>query len=346
MEHEIERYTGCLLGLAAGDAAGFAGSVKMPLLNGFTPTTSHTQLAAYSCNGLLLGLTRGQLSGTMAPPVRYIAQALGEWALEQTFQPSPKSCWLSRTEGFGYRRCQEPEILDMLPMQTGTLEEPVGSLDGPGALMSAAAVGLFFDPERLSRREIQRLGAEAAALTHGDAGAQLAGAALSHILSRLVWGERLDIAALSKEAGAMARRRFRRSHAQAVQLSRCLYDARHLARTPGITRREALARLVCRTAPQVLAGAVYCCLISGSFETALEAAVDHDGDRTAVAAITGALYGAMTGDGSIDPQRLALLECESALRELARDMFQGCPMMQGSNVFDMEWDEKYGGSIL
>jgi hypothetical protein len=29
------------------------------------------------------------------------------------------------------------------------------------------------------------------------------------------------------------------------------------------------------------------------------------------------------------------------LRELGEDLFRGCPMMMGSRVFDIEWDEKY-----
>ncbi len=344
MEPCLERYTGCLLGLAVGDAAGFAGSVRMPLLNGFTPTTSHTQMAAYGCNGLLLGLTRGQLSGTMAPPVSYIAGALEEWAALQTWRfdaGGTKKCWLSRVERLGYRRCVEPRVLDVLISGTGTMEEPAGTLKGPEGLMTAAAVGLFFRPERLPRREFLRLGAEAAALTHGDPETFLAGAALAQILSRLVWGESAELRKHSREAGAMVRRCFGRDYPQAALLSRTLKEARCLADSPELPAREAMARLECRTATQVLAGAVYCCLRADSFDAALEAAVAHDGNRGAVAALTGAIYGALAGERSIPAERLELLEAGDLLRELAEDMFRGCPMAKGDRIFDIEWDEKY-----
>ena len=92
-------YRGALLGLAVGDAMGYTvdsrswqeiqedygpnGLLGYDLVNGFAETTSYTQLAAFTCDGLLLGLTRGQLQGKMAPFVRYIALASREWAAGQ-----------------------------------------------------------------------------------------------------------------------------------------------------------------------------------------------------------------------------------------------------------------------
>ena len=82
MERRLSAYTGCLLGLAVGDGLGHGPE----RLNGYLPVSSHTQQAAYACNGLLVGLTQGQLTGAMAPPVRYIARALQEWARQQLWQ--------------------------------------------------------------------------------------------------------------------------------------------------------------------------------------------------------------------------------------------------------------------
>ena len=76
-------YRGCLLGLAVGDAMGYSvdtktwpqiqedygpnGLLGYDLVNGYADVTSHTQLAAFTCNGLLVGMTRGQIQGKMAP---------------------------------------------------------------------------------------------------------------------------------------------------------------------------------------------------------------------------------------------------------------------------------------
>ena len=111
MERRLSAYTGCLLGLAVGDGLGHGPE----RINGFLSVSGYTQQAAYACNGLLVGLTRGQLSGTMAPPVRYVAGALQEWARHQLWRQSAQiSCWISRSPRMDYRRCPENGMLDIL----------------------------------------------------------------------------------------------------------------------------------------------------------------------------------------------------------------------------------------
>ena len=76
-------YRGCFLGMAVGDAMGYTvddrsleqirqdygpeGLLGYDLVNGYADVSSYTQLAAFAGNGLLLGLTRGQMQGIMAP---------------------------------------------------------------------------------------------------------------------------------------------------------------------------------------------------------------------------------------------------------------------------------------
>lgn len=338
MERRLSSYTGCLLGLAVGDGLGHGPE----LLNGYLPTSGYTQLAAYACNGLLLGVTQGQLSGAMAPPVRYIAMALREWAAGQLWRQEtvPARCWISRSPRLDYRRCPEPRMLDVLTAgELGTMEDHASSLTGPGALMGAVSVGLFFDPERLPRREIQRLGAEAAALTHGDPAAFLSGAALAHIISRIVWDCQTDVEALIRETGAMLKKRFGREYRQAAEIAAKLQMVRTLAKSEKFTREEALGQLGRDTAAQVLAGALYCCLTgTGEPERILSEAARWS---PAGAAIVGAVLGAVHGEERLPKLWREELEENSILRELAEDMYRGCPMMKGSRVFDVEWDAKY-----
>ena len=83
MISKADAYRGCLLGLAIGDAMGYPvdtktwpqiqedygpyGLMGYDLRIGYAEISSHTQIAAFSCNGMLLGLTRGQVYGKMAP---------------------------------------------------------------------------------------------------------------------------------------------------------------------------------------------------------------------------------------------------------------------------------------
>ena len=114
MQAKLSFYRGCLLGLAAGDAMGYAvddstlaqiqedygpdGILGYDMVNGYADPSSHTQLAAYACNGLLLGLTRGQTQGMMAPFVRYIALSEREWARTQRYSGNAERifCWITR----------------------------------------------------------------------------------------------------------------------------------------------------------------------------------------------------------------------------------------------------------
>lgn len=338
MERRLTSYIGCLLGLAAGDGLGHGPE----RINGYLPTSCYTQLAAYGCCGFMVGVTRGQLRGIMAPPVRYAAMALREWAALQRWQTAGTGplCWISRSPRLDYRRCSEPGVLDVLTAgELGTMEDHSSALSGPGALMAAVSVGLLFDPGRLPRREIQRLGAETAALTHGDPSAFLSAAAMAHIISRIVWDGQTDLEKLSRETGAMLRKRFGREYHQAAQVSAGLRMARTLAGSDRYARQEALEQLGCRTAAQILAGALYWCMTLGSEpEAAISGAAAW---CPAGAAVVGAILGAARGEEALPQPWREELECGTLLRELAEDMFRGCPMMKDSRVFDIEWEAKY-----
>lgn len=340
MERRLSSYTGCLLGLAAGDGLGHGPD----RLNGFLPVSSHTQQAAYACNGLLVGLTRGQLTGIMAPPVRYIGLALTEWAKRQLWRQERQGiCWISRSPRMDYRRCAEPELLDLLAAgELGTMEDHALTLSGTGALMTAPAAALFYDPARLRRKEIHRLAAESAALTHGDPAAFLSGAAFAHILSRILFDGEADLERLTREAGAVLLSRFGREYHAVRQVRELLKKTRYLAKTAD--RLDALSRLGGEQAHRILASALYLCLtgtddLQGTVRTAAEVS-------PGCGAVAGAILGALRGEEAIPERWLEELECADVLRELASDLFGGCPMMRGSQIFDIEWDEKYNTADL
>lgn len=79
MVRRQDRFHGCILGAAAGDALGYCVDDKTltqiqdscgpegirgyDALNGYAAISSHTQLAMFTANGLLFGATRGRLGG-------------------------------------------------------------------------------------------------------------------------------------------------------------------------------------------------------------------------------------------------------------------------------------------
>ena len=358
-------YRGALLGLACGDAMGFTvdsrtwaeiqedygpnGLLGYDLVNGYAEITSYTQLAAFGCNGLLFGLTRGQMTGKMAPLVNYIALAEKEWAASQQAwgRPDRNWCWLLTEPSMCHRHYMDGRMLEALSRDhrrypLGSPDQPRNNYGGPGALTAALAVALFTDPDRMSQEEADLLGAEAVALTHGSPQAFVAGAALTHLMSRVLRSPNASFRILVKETMDMVRRTYGHRYSGAYELCELMQNAAVYAGDPSIPSWEIMEKLRCETASQVLAGAIYAVLVSGGdFDTAMIAAVNHSGRSAAVGAVAGAILGARLGEESLPEFYIECIEPGDVLRELADDLYHGCPMEQGNRLFDLDWDRKY-----
>ena len=354
-------YRGCLLGLAVGDAMGQPidrktwqeiqedygpnGLLGYDLVNGYADVTSYTQLAAFTANGLLFGLTRGQMTGKMAPFIKYIALSSCEWAASQRAwgRPGNSYCWLTRKEAITRRLCMDTRMVETLNRRNlGTLETPRTTDNGPHSLTAAIAVGLFAHPDRMEQEEIDRLGAEAVALTHGSPTAFLSGAALAHIVSVMLWNPRMPLKKAALEAAEAVKEQFGHQYSQAFDLATLLRHAVTFAENPGVRSSEIMERLGCDNAAKVLAGALYAALVcQGDFDRAMVVSVNHSGRSAAVGAITGALLGLRMTEDTLPEFYLESLEPVDVLLELADDLHTGCPMEQGNKLFDLEWDYKY-----
>ncbi len=351
---------GCLLGLAVGDAMGHTvdrktldeiredygpnGLLGYDLVNGYADVTSYTQLAAFSANGLLIALTRQRLQGRTAPLVRYIALATREWSRSQHFCTQERNyCWLSAVPEMKRRYCMDTRMLDALSRdRLGTPEEPLYPSDHPGALTEVIPVALLASELGLSQEELDRLGAEAVALTHGDPEAFLSGAVLTHFLCNLVETGKMPTVELILQTIDAIQLQFGREHGQTTKIWELLQLAISLSQSADVPPMEAMQTLGCRTAAEVLAGAMYAVITSGAdFDTAMITAVNHSGRSAAVAAIAGCIMGTVLGSGALPDFYLECLEPTATLMELADDLTVGCPLVAGSNLFDDDWDRKY-----
>lgn len=354
-------YRGCLLGLAMGDAMGYTvdtktwpqiredygpnGLLGYDLVNGFVEVSSHTQLAAFTCNGLLLGLTRGQVYGKMAPYVRYAGLAQREWAIGQRRynQPSRNHCWVFRVSELRRRHCTDTRMVEILDRnQLGTLEAPTNHHDTPASIASAISAGLFADPRRMEQEEIDRLGAECVAMTHGDPLAFLPGAVIAHLISKLLRDQDTPLADLIEEALTALDDQFGREYRQTAQVIASVRQALALANDFTIFPVDAMEKLKCDTGADILAGALYAALIyERDFDSAMIVAVNHSGRSAAVGCIAGAILGARLGAQALPEFYMEGLEIAPVLTELADDLLQGCPMVKGNKLFDADWDLKY-----
>ena len=126
-------------------------------------------------------------------------------------------------------------------------------------------------------------------------------------------------------------------------LAALLKKAIRMAKEAGTDPHEDMETLYCSTAGQCLAGAIYACLTSHEdFDTAMITAVNHSGKSAAVAAITGAVLGAILTDEELPEFYIESLEADHMLRTLAEDLAQGSP---ARGLFDDDWDHKYNQGL-
>lgn len=357
-----DAYRGCLLGLAIGDAMGYPADTKTwqqiqeeygpyglmgyDLRNGYADVSSHTQIAAFSCNGLLLGLTRGQVFGKMAPFVRYVHLAQQEWAIGQRRydQPGRNHCWVFRVSDLRHRHCTDTRMVETLNRRRpGSLEDPVNRHDTPAALASAIAAGIFAGPGKLKPAEIDRLGAESVALTHGHPLAFLPGAVIAHLIVNCLHRQEKPLTQLIKESITALQKQFGREYPREVgQVTALVQQALSLAEERLVQPVSAMERLKCDTGAEVLAGAIYAAVFcEDDFDNAMVIAVNHSGRSAAVSSLTGAILGAKLGEDALPDFYMDGLYIADVLRSLADDLVSGCPMVRGSLLFDGDWESKY-----
>ena len=349
-------YRGCLLGMAVGDAMGYTvdnrslteiqedygpnGLLGYDLVNGYADVTSNTQLAAFTCNGLLFGLTRGQMTGKMAPFIKYIALSSCEWAASQRAynRPTKSYTWLPRREEICRRHCMDTRMLETLNRRNlGTLETPTNNYNGAYGLTSAIGVGLFYDEDRMDQWEIDRLGAEAVALTHGGPTAFLSGAVLTHIMSKLLRKPNAPLKKVVMEAVEAMKEQFGHQYSQAYEICNQMRNAMTYASGKGLKPVEVMEKLKCVSSSEVLAGIDR----DGDFDRAMILAVNHSGRSAAVGAVAGAILGAKYGEKALPEFYMECLEPSELLRELADDLYHGCTMEKGNKLYDLDWDRKY-----
>ena len=190
--------------------------------------------------------------------------------------------------------------------------------------------------------ELERLGAEAVALTHGSPTAFLTGAVLAHIIALCLHHPNAPLKMTVNKALDAVQEKFGHQYSQTFEVIRAVRLAMTFADSHDMAPVAAMEQLRCDTAAQVLAGAVYACITSSEdFDHAMITAVNHSGRSAAVGAIAGAILGARMGEDTLPEFYMECLEPAELLRELADDLFDGCPMEMGNKLFDLDWDHKY-----
>ena len=172
--HRIDKYRGCLIGGAAGDALGYAveflntdqivrkfgasGITAYELDNGIARVSDDTQMTLFTANGLLLGTTRGMMRGIMGEYRDYVACCYQDWLRTQDgalpSQGEHHYSWLINIPALFARRAPGNTCLSALRAGgKGTIEQPINHSKGCGGIMRAAPVGLYFGNKKIHTQQ-------------------------------------------------------------------------------------------------------------------------------------------------------------------------------------------------
>ena len=359
---DLNRIKGCLVGGAVGDALGYAvefstlseiirkfgesGIKRDELDGGLARISDDTQMALFTANALLFGETRGQMRGIGAGPAGYFTEAYLDWYETQTEKYPLRdyhSSWLVNFREFFSRRAPGGTCMSALQAGgRGTVERPVNNSKGCGGVMRVAPIGVYFAGKaHWEQEKVDMAGAKAAAVTHGHELGYIPSAALVHIVCQLASAEKPDVFAavlssmeampkLFPEAGFM--RYYLDLMDKAIDLSQKDVDDRNAIRQLG----EGWV------AEETLAIAVYCAIKhADSFEDAIVASVNHDGDSDSTGAVTGNILGTALGYTSIPDHYLEKLELRDIIEEISEDLYNDCQMSEYSDYRDPVWESKY-----
>ena len=335
---KLDKFTGCLIGGAAGDALGYAvefddietivdtygdsGITTYKLINGVAQVSDDTQMTLFTADGLV----KAAKAGAEYDCRSHIWKAYKNWLITQNEQYPPGdrevSSWLFFVpELFAWRAPGGTCLTSLVQSKGGTLGDPINDSKGCGGIMRVAPIGLFFDSTKMDIKQIDLIGAEAAALTHGHPLGWLPAAALVHIIARIVH-ENFSVEEAVKDMQTSIKAQFGHLEESAYMME--LVDKAIELAGKDTDDKEAIWKLgEGWVAEETLAIAIYSALkYQDDFEAAIIAAVNHDGDSDSTGAVTGNIVGACLGISGIPEKFADKLELKDVIMKMAEDLYK------------------------
>lgn len=333
MNYLLDRFVGCLVGGAVGDALGypieFDGVDEIAQRYGAGPpdrlaaegalaaASDDTQMTLFSAAALVRANAAGLVDTT-----RYALEAYQEWLVTQRC-PAPSDTGEATTivdlladHRVYARRAPGLTCLSELALsirrtwvQQPTVERPSNDSAGCGAVMRSAPFGLV----ARSRAEAWMSGRDAAALTHGNPLGYLPAAVFAAVIFDVTRGR-----SLQSSLERIDRRLGVEPHG-GVLLQRTIDSAVQV----GLSGRPIEVLGSGWTGDEALAIAIACALRATptTVDRELWRAVAHPGDSDSTGAIAGNLMGAMFGAASIPARWSAQVDLAPIAELAARDLY-------------------------
>ncbi len=336
-----DKFSGCLLGGALGDALGYPvefmkteeiqrvygrygiTALKADKAKGRALISDDTQMTLFTAEGIMAADRLGGKT-EITSYTTYVFYAYQRWLYtqEKLLASREYSHVLDEDGPFmrelvmadGMCSCRAPGTTCLTALRQaaghnyGRFVNKINDSKGCGGVMRVAPAGLYFfrDSERAFR-----MAAEFAAITHTHHTGYLAAGAFGAMIAELTCGadvsEALDVALY-----------ILRGYDGCMETYRALDHARSLDASD-VPPMKAVERLgEGWIAEEALAIAVYCALChSGNVENALRLAVNHGGDSDSTGSICGNLMGAMYGESALPKRWLKKLELCDVIRTVS-----------------------------
>ena len=336
----LDKFKGCLIGGAAGDALGYAVEFlsEDEIFEKYGPAgilsydagrgriSDDTQLTMFTSAGLLLG-TPEYSSGVFEGYPHFLAMAYEDWYGTQTesYPLKSTSVKLAAMPEMFSRRAPGNTCLSSLEHyhrfhEYGSIRDRINHSKGCGGVMRCAPVGLYFCDSPFTIEQSDRLGAESAAITHGHSLGFMPAALLAHIVRRLTEDDTSILNAVEDAVDTL--KRIYPSIFHLPHLVSRMQKAVSLAGDAGVEDLAGIRQLGKGfTGDEAIAIAVFCAIRHGDdFDAAIRAAVNHGGDSDSTGAICGNIVGAKIGYDAIPAKYKTDLELHDTICALAENL--------------------------
>ncbi len=330
-KHTKNNFEACLLGGAIGDALGNPvefllsdkikykygnkGITDLELEDGKSLITDDTQMTIFTSDGLLKSMKK-EFSEDKEPDYNIIYKSYQNWhntQMENGKKLNENQGWITNLSRLYARRAPGITCLGSLESGIqGSIDNPINESKGCGGVMRVAPVGLIYykNPELAFR-----VGAQCAALTHGNPSAYLPAGVMAAVIANVIQGKSLE----NSVNNSMEILKKYKGHEDTLYL---LKKAKLLAKSD-IEPAEAIKKLGAGWhGDEAIAISVYCALkYQNNFKKALIAAVNHDGDSDSTGAITGNILGAYLGKEKIPKNWIKNVELSKEIKHLANRLY-------------------------
>jgi len=337
----VDRFTGCLLGGAVGDALGWPVEFLsmdeirrkygregildfVEASGGIGAITDDTQMTLFTAEGLILAKRR-ELE-THVPPQweSAVHQAYLRWLSTQgvALPGMVDEGWLLSVSGLHHRRAPGSTFLSALESgRMGTVDRPINNSKGCGGVMRAAPVGLFCAAqwnagnEAMGAKSAFDIGCAIAAITHGHPLGYLPAGFLAAVIFLVVSGRSVEDS-IEGTLEILAGRPEQDKCRLAAEVQQAIRRKRNKKPCPETIERFGGGWV----GDEALVISLYCALAAeGDFAKGVKLAVNHSGDSDSTGSITGNILGAQLGINAIPSRWLNTLEMRNVIEQVAVD---------------------------